>query len=566
MRKGTLLSFLPILIGCVCVLITNRTLLSSSFFRPHDWTHGARIVEMNRSLADGEFPVRWSKNFGFGYGMPLFNFYAPLPYYIAQVPYGLTHDVVLSIKFLYFLNGAFAFAGMYLLARDLWQQKTNTHVSVSGIIAATAFSFSTYRALDLYVRGAIGEVFAMALLPFALWGMLQIVRGAISGVLITSVSLAGVLLSHNLIGMISVPLTLFWGGVLLVLERQRKQVSHPAIFVTIAVLLTIGLSAFYTLPAYIEKDATRVEQTITTGDFDFHKHFVAFRQLFVGVWGYGASGADLYDDVSFALGTAAWFLLAISFVLVLRKGSTMQKKLFSIIFLFFVFSLVMTTNKSLPIWEHASVLKFMQFPWRFLTFAHVFLSLMIGGITLGAQTKRMGYILGLLTLGMFFVFQAKFFVPEKMLEHADDFYNTSEAFIQTTVSTTLNDYLPHDFTSTDPPWPPEARIEDPSGASSITILRNASNKLSARVQCEEECVLLFNVFRFPGWEATIDGQKATLYAESVFPTYQLEVPPGAHIVTLQLRNTAIRTLGNLVTLLSIGSFIGYGLYQIKSRR
>src|SRR5258708_5005319 len=58
------------IVGVLAVLITMRSLFSSSFFRTHDFTHAARLVEMRTSFASGEFRVRWSRNFGFGYGMP----------------------------------------------------------------------------------------------------------------------------------------------------------------------------------------------------------------------------------------------------------------------------------------------------------------------------------------------------------------------------------------------------------------------------------------------------------------------------------------------------------------
>src|SRR5258706_14692287 len=90
-------------LGILTVLITMRSILGPSFFRPHDYTHAARLVEMQRSLQAGELPVRWSRNFGFGYGMPLFNFYAPLPYYFGQLPL-LVASPIFAIKFLYIAN------------------------------------------------------------------------------------------------------------------------------------------------------------------------------------------------------------------------------------------------------------------------------------------------------------------------------------------------------------------------------------------------------------------------------------------------------------------------------
>lgn len=79
----------------------SRSLWPADLFKIHDFVHGARIAEMTTALQDGQFPVRWSSNFGYGYGMPLFEFYAPLPFYVGAGLYWLTGNLVFSIKFLF---------------------------------------------------------------------------------------------------------------------------------------------------------------------------------------------------------------------------------------------------------------------------------------------------------------------------------------------------------------------------------------------------------------------------------------------------------------------------------
>jgi hypothetical protein len=66
--------------------------------------------EMERSLQRFEFPVRWSANFGFGYGMPLFNFYAPLPYYLGQ-PLLFINTFLSDFNFNFFFTDFFDFTG-----------------------------------------------------------------------------------------------------------------------------------------------------------------------------------------------------------------------------------------------------------------------------------------------------------------------------------------------------------------------------------------------------------------------------------------------------------------------
>src|SRR3989344_4665537 len=67
------------------------------FFRVHDFTHGARIAEYAQAFGEGQFPVRWSGNFGYGYGMPAFQFYAPLPYAVSSLAYWITGSMQIGL-------------------------------------------------------------------------------------------------------------------------------------------------------------------------------------------------------------------------------------------------------------------------------------------------------------------------------------------------------------------------------------------------------------------------------------------------------------------------------------
>src|SRR4030042_5981597 len=88
----------------ILILPTLWPLFRSDFFRMHDFTHVARLVELNVALKDGQIPPRWASDFGWGYGMPLFHFYPPLSYYLAEIFYWLGLSAVTAIKLIFALN------------------------------------------------------------------------------------------------------------------------------------------------------------------------------------------------------------------------------------------------------------------------------------------------------------------------------------------------------------------------------------------------------------------------------------------------------------------------------
>jgi uncharacterized membrane protein YfhO len=60
-----------------------------------------------------------------------------------------------------------------------------------------------------------------------------------------------------------------------------------------------------------------------------------------------------------------------------------------------------------------------------------------------------------------------------------------------------------------------------------------------------------NTHYFPGWVASIDSQSVAINHNNSFDYMDLEVPSGIHKISLEFRNTPIREIGNLISILSI---------------
>ena len=88
----------PLTLVIIISLFTLKPLFAQGFFPMHDDTQPSRVYEMSKSLLQGQFPVRWVPDLGYGFGYPLYNFYAPLPYYIGAFFNILGYDPLLSTK------------------------------------------------------------------------------------------------------------------------------------------------------------------------------------------------------------------------------------------------------------------------------------------------------------------------------------------------------------------------------------------------------------------------------------------------------------------------------------
>lgn len=174
-----------------------RPLFVSGFFLMHDDTQPARAHQMAKALSFGQFPVRWVPDLGYGFGYPIFNFYAPLPYYIGGAFHLLGFDLLSATKLMFVFGILLAGVGMYFLVRELAGE-------TAGIVCSVLYMYAPYHAVNIYVRGAVGEFYAYGFLPFLLLGTYMIVKNCnLKGVVIASISFSCILLSHNILGMIT---------------------------------------------------------------------------------------------------------------------------------------------------------------------------------------------------------------------------------------------------------------------------------------------------------------------------------------------------------------------------
>src|SRR3989344_8578643 len=150
--------FSPIVLALIVAVPAFMALFKPGYFPMHDDISGIRLLEIDKCLKDGQIPCRWVPDMGYGYGYPQFNYYAPLPYYIMEVFHLTGLGYLDSVKAGFVLSFVLSGVGMYLLGKSLWGR-------AGGFISALFYSYLPYRAVDLFVRGAVGELYGFAFLP-----------------------------------------------------------------------------------------------------------------------------------------------------------------------------------------------------------------------------------------------------------------------------------------------------------------------------------------------------------------------------------------------------------------
>ena len=376
----------------------------NDFFQMHDFTHVARLVELDLGFKMGQFPPRWAPDFGWGYGMPLFHFYGPLPYYLAEVLYLIKVPAVWAIKTVFALNYFAGFYFMYLWAREYWGKW-------GGFLSGLAFVYLPYRAVQFYVRGSLGELTAMTFIPLFYFA------AAKKKTILAALAWTGIFLSHNVIALFS----LGFFGLYFLWHRQewRRWLIVSG--------LTLALTAWFIIPAFFEKNLTVVD-SLTGGYSHYSLHFIYLRQLWDRSWGYGGSIFGLEDGLSFQLGWPHLLLILPAVRLWWRL------KYF---WLALALSIFMMTFHSKFIWDAIPILALAQFPWRLLAFAGTFVAFFVGS---GIKNKFFALIVGVAIIGLNF----QYFRPAKF-SPVNDYYYTDRQRIANQMSDILQDYLPKNY-------------------------------------------------------------------------------------------------------------------------
>ena len=349
------------------------------FMQAHDAPHSLFFLEaFDEAVRGGAWWPAWGPNFAFGYGYPLWIFYAPLAYFMGEGLHVLGANIASAIKLVDIFATVGATLSMYAWARQHFSRS-------AAAFAAIVYMYAPYHLLDLYVRSAVAEYLAFAWFPLVLWrweALLQTPtrRNATAAALVT----AALILTHQGAAFI---FALLLGGYLLFLAvrlrpsgaESRIGFSRQLAYATVAGILTLGLSAIFWLPMLLEQRYIVVEQW-TSVAYNYEKHFVFLNQFFSPFWGYGYSGEGLADDMSFQLGLMPVVAAVVALICLRRDRSKRTDRYANTLFFLAAsaITLALMSPLSTPFWTALPIAALVQFPWRLLALSAITLAWLAG--------------------------------------------------------------------------------------------------------------------------------------------------------------------------------------------
>jgi hypothetical protein len=317
----------------------------------------------------------------------------------------------------------------------------------------------------------------------------------------------------------------------------------------------LALSAWFFVPALAEQDLAQLEP-VTSGYFHYSNHFrgldlVQTSLLFDYSVGGGRSfRLGLLQAIITLLGTVV-LLVALYRRWPIRKSAA----------LFILLSLTVATFMITPLsrfmWDHLPLLPFTQFPWRFLSVQAFAGALATAALALLPARRILVPITAIILVvtslaGLqtdHLLLTDEDITPRRLAEY--------EWFTGNIGSTVSAEYLPatvqpRPYTSS---WLTEGNREtlgvlDGELLHAQPLEWRSGRQIWQVTIAELGATLVFPTLYWPGWQATVDDQKAEIQPAPGSGLIIIELPPGEHIVELALGKTPVRWLAEFISLLA----------------
>ena len=333
-------------------------------------------------MAGNPFP-RWLDMSNFGFGNPTFSFYPPL-WAIATLPFALwgwpvswtlTGSMALAL-------GVFG-AGLYNYGQDFFPKGRLLWLTLLALV-------NPYLLINIYQRGAMAEVWAIAWIPWILWSTHRLFQnphtwGPRLGL---SLSYAALALSHLPTLLL---FTLTWLGLPLWFTpaplRPRQRLHWCQSFYG-SWLLALGLSSLYLLPVLMDSQAVQLHQLHPDADY-WPENRLLLTGLGRGTWQLTTHWFDKqllpYGGllvVVLGVGLGSWWASRSSQRMTstegrLRSSRTWLQAWMGYWLLLLLVPLGMVTDLAQGLYQ-GSPLAVIQFSWRWMTLTVVAVPLVLG--------------------------------------------------------------------------------------------------------------------------------------------------------------------------------------------
>lgn len=508
--------------------------------------HILRIILLDRSLTAGQVLPRWSPDLMGGYGYPLFNFYAPAVYYLGVLAQRLGLDGAAAFQAIATALVGAAALGAWRLCRDLVDAYAPEHGAesarrVAALVGAVAYVYAPYVLINLYVRGAIAELAAQALLPWAVWLLRRVATAwdPLRYAPAAALTLTGIVFSHTISLLLAPPF------VLLLALAQAGRPARRWLWIIGVGLTALAFSALFWLPLIVERGA------VGTAAYQAAQQVGAEPFLSFGDWiwiGPTYPYERITSGLRFGL-SLPHLVLGLAGVALWRRHLSRELVAYA---LAAIVVAVLQLDITRPLWSVGGLIDVVQAPSRTQTLLY----LSSAALTAVGLTRLPGYVeprpLGIALAAL-------------LLCTATPWATRAPLWLEPTTEIGLAEIAnaeatgPMPATSVYPDFLPRwvdlsGQLANPAapgdvGATAI-LTAIGPTEYNLRVDSPEPWVLHTADFYFPGWSIWVDATSVDVQATTPLGLVTAMIPAGAHDVRVAFVGSPIQQLGAWITMVA----------------
>ncbi|MEP7341196.1 MAG: 6-pyruvoyl-tetrahydropterin synthase-related protein [Acidobacteriota bacterium] len=511
----------------------------------HDgWIHALWSANFSNQFWAGDLYPRWLAGLNRGMGSPTFFFYPPLSYYLTsffRLFFSPDTQGWQPLGFSALVAVIAAGACVYLWLRRI----VGDGVACAAAVFYTALPY--HLIIDLYIRGALAELFAFVWMPLALYFIFKFQDRPRLALIGLAASYGLLIISHLPTALIFTPLPLACAWFTAEPAGRKQRV----VLVLSSLGLGAGLSAIYLLPAVAMRKFVSIQE-MQKGVTNYENWF-----LFSGF-----SPRELNAQIT--LITLVTLALAVCFFAVAVRTQDKRFRRESSFWLWVsLLAFLMMTPASRPLWKLLPLLQSIQFPFRFNTILAVastalFALAMESAKAANARMKLLGRIAAVVGLLLFLV--------------ATVAYGWRQYKIHGQLIAAENGLVKNNMDAPEyrPRWAsrdslPSNSVSVVEGEAEVSIGLRQASKIILNVNAVRPATVDVPQFYFPGWQWRLGGTGG-FHDSQPSPQaglVRIVIPEGRHLVEVKLNATWPERGGQVISAFCCAVLI---LIGIRRRR
>ena len=507
----------------------------------HDFGfHAASWLDAAGQWKEGIAYPRWTEWANHGFGEPRFIFYPPLSWMLgAALSFLAPWNAVPGLFIV--LAQTIAGLGSYALARRFATRG-------AALFGAGAYAANPYALLVIYMRSDFAELLACALMPILMLAALQICglaekhRNSQARVTVFfAIVFAAVWLSNApaaVIASYSVALFFVWAAL-------AEKSSRPLWRGVAGVTLGLALASFYLFPAAYEQRWVNIAQAVSLG-LQPSDNFL-----------YTMTNDPEHNVFNWIASSVAIVLMLMTGIASLaahrspakNEATEEARKLWRVLLFLAAAAIFMMIRPSSVFWEHLFKLRFVQFPWRWMSILAVPYSCFLAA---AMSRRRTGWILGAAVIIVSVTTDA--FLVQQTWWDSEDIPVLREAIANDHGFEGTDEYDPlGDDHSNLPEKSPRVAIlpDDESGGAApraeVHVLRWSAEARELQVSSQKPVRVALRLLDYPAWRVEVNGKVVTPQHAETNGEMILKLPAGTQRITVKFVRTPDRILGIFVS-------------------